>query len=553
MWAPSVFPSQRAACNSGYRAEYRRRTSRTASPGSIGSSKTWEPLPSPPTYLVTHVVTSTVAVIRSVIFTPAIGRDPSCLSLSPEVSREPVQAEILERLPLGPARLSIVADRLVPDVQHVIPLLHDGLVLRRPVDRLRAVALRRILHIGPDPATKVEGAQDRGGPPTETRGFGERVVPARGGRQCGSEQLDTRPEREGASPERVLEVSPAQDAAHEARDLLAVERIDPCGQPDLRLERRVGALHGPVGRGAGVEHLLPSAAVVVTAGRSALLSVDGAPGRLAAHLLRSTLDALGEHVTETLAMGDHLEQTIGAVHVTPLETEAHLLLGQVALLHALHHPSADPAELVDVDAGAIEPRVEPRHRVLVGEPDRPASAGPSFVLGLVHELALTRTTRNDLDVAVPHPAGVALVTSMVVVPAQPGRRPLVHVHGAEVRRVVLDRQHAQLVEIRHAGQRAPVVERARRRISLEIVGDLVRGLHQSARVVRRQGFGAAHDAHGLQLLLSHHGAAAVLRGNVTVVPLDGCEPYAMLTGRPDGVDRHAVARQAVLLLERLLG
>src|SRR5262245_33454224 len=125
MWAPSVFPSHSAACSSGNRAEYRRRTSRTVSPRTIGSSNTSEPLPSPPTYLVTHVVTSTVAVIRSATFTPAIGRTRS---LPPNLLGEPVQAEILERLAFGLARLSVVAHRLVPDVQHVFPLLHDGLV-----------------------------------------------------------------------------------------------------------------------------------------------------------------------------------------------------------------------------------------------------------------------------------------------------------------------------------------------------------------------------------------------------------------------------------------
>src|SRR5215831_15634644 len=141
MWAPRELPSQSAACSSGYLAEYRRSRSRTVSPVRIGSSKTWEPLPSPPTYLVTQVVTSTVAVVRFATFIPAICRGPRVLSLPPQLPREPVQAEILEGLALRLARLSIVADRLVPDIQHVVPLLHDGLVLRRPVDRLRTIAL----------------------------------------------------------------------------------------------------------------------------------------------------------------------------------------------------------------------------------------------------------------------------------------------------------------------------------------------------------------------------------------------------------------------------
>ena len=58
---------------------------------------------------------------------------------------------------------------------------------------------------------------------------------------------------------------PAEDAADEPGHLLAVEGVDPAGQPDLGLEGGVGALHGAVGGGAGVEHLLPAPAVIVSA------------------------------------------------------------------------------------------------------------------------------------------------------------------------------------------------------------------------------------------------------------------------------------------------
>src|SRR5262249_28499402 len=62
-----------------------------------------------------------------------------------------------------------------------------------------------------------------------------------------------------------------------------------------------------------------------------------------------------------------------------------------------------------------------------------------------------------------------------------------------------------------------------------------------------------HVAPRFSLLFPHGGAASVLRGNVTVAALDGSDPHAVPPRRPDGVDRHAVARQTVLLLERLLG
>src|SRR5262249_28767696 len=163
--------------SAGYRAEYRRRTSRTVSPEATGSSTTWDPLPSPPTSLVTHVVTSTVALSRLATFvpSPAMAGEPP---LAPDVPREPAAPEVLAHLPLRLAGLPIVADRLVPDVQHVIPLLHDGLILGRAIDGLGSISLRRVLHVGPDPAPEVERAQDRRRPPPEPHGLVEAIVPA---------------------------------------------------------------------------------------------------------------------------------------------------------------------------------------------------------------------------------------------------------------------------------------------------------------------------------------------------------------------------------------
>ena len=178
-----------------------------------------------------------------------------------------------------------------------------------------------------------------------------------------------------------------EDAADHPRHLLAVEGVDAPRQADLGLVRRVRALHGAVGRGAGVQHLFPAPAMVVAARRCALLGVDGALGRLAADLLRRALDTFGQEVAEALAVADHLDQAVRAVHIAPRELEADLLLGEIALLHALHDPAADPAELVDVEAGAVEARVEPGDRFLVGEADLPAGARPSFVFRLVDQLA----------------------------------------------------------------------------------------------------------------------------------------------------------------------
>ena len=230
--------------------------------------------------------------------------------------------------------------------------------------------------------------------------------------------------------ERVLEVPPPQDAAGEPSDLLAVERLDARGLPDFGRERRIRALHRAVGGRARVEHLVPAPAMVVAARGGALLGVDGALRRLAADLLRRALDPFGEDVAEALAVADHLEQAVGALGIAEGQPEADLLLGEIALLHALHDPAAHPAELVDVDTGPVDARIEPGDRVLVGEADRPARARPSLVFGLVDALALVRAVADHLDMAVAHAAGAALMAAMVEALAQLGRLPVGHVDAA---------------------------------------------------------------------------------------------------------------------------
>src|SRR5206468_831469 len=132
----------------------------------------------------------------------------------------------------------------------------------------------------------------------------------------------------------------------------------------------------------------------------------------------------------------HLQQTMGALDVTPLELEAELLAGDIALLLAFHDPAAEPAPLVDVDAGAVALGVEPGDAVAVGRADRPAAAGPAFVLGLVDDLALLVPLPDDRHMAVVHAAGVALVAAMVEVLAELRRLPRAHVGAGHVRRQV---------------------------------------------------------------------------------------------------------------------
>src|SRR5262249_61707881 len=109
----------------------------------------------------------------------------------------------------------------------------------------------------------------------------------------------------------------------------------------------------------------------------------------------------------------HPEAPLRALDVPPFELEAELLASEVALLLTLHHPAAEPAPLVDVDARLVALGVEPGDAVAVRCADRPAAAGPALVLGLVDELPLLRALPDDRHVAVVHAAGVALMTGRV--------------------------------------------------------------------------------------------------------------------------------------------
>src|SRR5262249_10241216 len=160
-----------------------------------------------------------------------------------------------------------------------------------------------------------------------------------------------------------------------------------------------------------------------------------------------------------------------------------------AFFQSLHHPADDPAELVDVYTRTVRLRVQPGHATLIGGADGPARAGPAFVFRLVDDLALVRALADDRHVAVVHAAGVGLVSTVVEAFAQLRRLPRRHVDvTGDARRVVADRQRAELGEIHDAGQRAVFIERARGGIGLEVVGDVVGGLHDAAGVGGAQRF-----------------------------------------------------------------
>src|SRR5882724_1820765 len=477
--------------------------------------------------------------------------------LAPEVLRQPVEPEILQRFRPRLAGLAVEADLGVPGVEHLLPLRADGLTLRGPVHRRRAVAARGILEGAGVAAAQGGGAVDRGSAAPELQGLCDGEVPAGRRREGAAEVLEPGPRREDADAERVLEAPSSAQPGDVLGDLLAVEGVDPRGLPDLRRMHGVPRLHRRGGRRARVEHLLPSRAMIVAARRGALLDVDRAFLGGPAQFFGGALDALGQEVPQPLPATDHLKETVGALDVAPLELDAELLAGDAALLLALHDPAAEPTPLVDVHARAVALAVEPRHAVAVGRTDRPSAAGPAFVLRLIDDRALLGALPDDRHVAVVHAAGVALVAAVVEVLAELGRLPHAQVGAGDVRgqvrRVVLDRQGAHLREIHDAGQRAVLVERARRRVRAEVVGDVVGRLDHAARIGGAQGLRPLDDRDRLEPLLAHDGAAAVLGRDVAVVALDGGEAHEALAGRSDRVDRQLVAHEPRLPVERALG
>ena len=216
-------------------------------------------------------------------------------------------------------------------------------------------------------------------------------------------------------------------------------------------------------------------------------------------------------------------------------------------MHSITQPQTQPNSLTSTQARSMRVFSQETGNLSVRPMVQPAPDQPSYS-GSSTRSPCVRALGDDLDVAVAHAAGVALMPAVIEVLAQLRGLPLLHVHVAgQVGRVVLDRQHAELGEVHHPGQRAVVVERGRRGIGLQIVRDVVGGLDEPAGVVGGQRLGAAHDAHRLELLLAHHRAAAVLGRHVAVVAVDGGEAHQVLprgtdARRPRADDRRGRAR-----------
>ena len=137
--------------------------------------------------------------------------------------------------------------------------------------------------------------------------------------------------------------------------------------------------------------------------------------------------------------------------------------------------------------------------------------------------------------------------------AQLGRLPLRHVHRGEVGGVVLDREHAELVEVGDAGQGAPVVAAS------ASAGSVLRSWAMSSAACTSPRGSCArsppvprtmHTA--LSFFFSHDRAAAVLGRHVAVVAVDGGEADEILPATPGPYTLMRWPTEPVLRLQRLL-
>ena len=82
--------------------------------------------------------------------------------------------------------------------------------------------------------------------------------------------------------------------------------------------------------------------------------------------------------------------------------------------------------------------------------------------------------------------------------------------------------------------------------------DLRRRQPQAARIGDAQRLAAAHDGHGFEALVAHHGTAAVLARHVPIIAVDGGKAHLVFSGNAAGVHAELVAGQVERLLQGLL-
>ena len=333
----------------------------------------------------------------------------------------------------------------------------------------------------------------------------------------------------------------------------------PLGLRDLRGDRHpipgtlgVGAHDAHVGldgagvADTGVEHLRPPGPVIVAPGGVSLHGVDRGVGGGAPDLLRDPLDALGEEVPEALALGDHLEEFHDSPDVPPgyLESPG-LLLGDPALLEALHEPPREPAGLVVLEPELVGEAAEHDGGLDVVNPDGGAPSCELLVLGLLHDPrvgALLHLHPGAVEEAAapaglpPHLVGVPEVLFPVGVDLLVASVP-------EVGGIVLYGEGSETRFL--AGLDAPDGSPEIIDVLVDGLGGLIEGI--GVVDINLPIPGECDD--GLELLGAQDGARPVVGGAVPLVHEDPRPADEALPRRADGEDRGAPASDAVDLLE----
>ncbi len=187
--------------------------------------------------------------------------------LPPDGRNEIAEAKALERFGPWTTRFTIIAHRLIPGIQHAVPVWQDTLTLGRSIHGRGRVAGRGSLQFRPDAAAQVERPEEGGSAAAHLHGLLFRVGPACGCTQGSADEFQRASRGEDAGAERVLEMSPAEEAAHGLRHCIGIEWIDPGGEPKFCGVDRWAGLQGAGASRAGIQQLLPPRPMIVSARR----------------------------------------------------------------------------------------------------------------------------------------------------------------------------------------------------------------------------------------------------------------------------------------------
>src|SRR5207245_3610642 len=156
----------------------------------------------------------------------------------------------------------VIADGVVPDTHHTLPVLSNILALGRPIYRHGTITFGRSFEVRGNPTAHVEGAHERSRATAKGHGIVLGKLPTGGSAQDTAEHFQSRARGEDTGAEGILEVPTSACATDHFGNRLRVERIDAGRLPQFGLPHWWAAIYGATAARAGIEHLFPTRPVV---------------------------------------------------------------------------------------------------------------------------------------------------------------------------------------------------------------------------------------------------------------------------------------------------